>query len=158
VFLYRCRLGFLLGHRFLLLVHRGRRTARRYETVLEVVHRDRDTGELIVVSGFGPRASWFRNVTAGNAVEIRVGRTCFVPAYRLLDPDEAAATLADYERRNRVVAPVVRLVLARLGGFAYDSSPAAHDRLVRTLPLVAFRPAPGPLSAAPESAGRDSTA
>ena len=37
VYLYRCHCGGLLGHRFLLLIHRGRRTGRRYETVLEVM-------------------------------------------------------------------------------------------------------------------------
>ena len=158
ILLYRFRLGFLLGRRFLLLIHRGRRSGRRYETVLEVVRHDSRLDEYIVVFGFGPRASWFRNVTAGNAVEVRVGRGCFSPRYRLLEPGEAAATLADYERRNRLVAPIVRLVLGRLAGFAYDSSPAARERLVRTLPLVAFRPAPPPPAAAPESAGRDSTA
>ena len=152
MFLYRFRLGFLLGHRFLLLAHRGRRSGRRYETVLEVVHHDAQRDELVVVSGFGPRASWFRNVMAGHAVEMRSGRTHFVPSYRLLDPGEAAATLADYERRNRLVAPVIRLLLGRLAGFAYDSSPAARDRLVRSLPFVAFSPAHATPAAAPKSA------
>jgi hypothetical protein len=56
--------------------------------------------------------------------------------------DEVGA-LADYERRNRIAAPLVRAVLSRLAGFRHDGSDAARRRLVRTLPLVAFRPAPG---------------
>ena len=64
----------MLGHRFLLLVHSGRRTGRRYQTVVEVIRWDPAAREAVVLSGRGPRASWFRNVEAGGLVEIRIGR------------------------------------------------------------------------------------
>ncbi len=48
--------------------------------------------------------------------------------------------LAAYERRNWLIAPVLRLVLSRLVGWRYDGSPAGRQRLVAELPLVAFRP------------------
>jgi len=51
--------------------------------------------------------------------------------------------LADYERRNRWVTLVIRRVLSALVGWRYDSSDDARRRLVRDLPLVAFRPAGG---------------
>jgi hypothetical protein len=35
--LYRAHLGWLLGHRFLLLTHRWRTSGKIYQTVLEVV-------------------------------------------------------------------------------------------------------------------------
>jgi membrane protein len=139
--LYRLRLGGLLGHRFLALTHRGRRTGRLHTTVLEVVRWSADEAEAVVVSGFGRRADWYRNVVAGGAVEVRVGRRCFRPEVRVLGAAEAAAVLEDYERRHRVAAPVIRHVLRRLSGHAYDGSPAAREQLVRELPLVAFAPA-----------------
>jgi hypothetical protein len=37
VSLYRLHLGWLLGHRFLLLTHTGRRSGLRRQTVLEVM-------------------------------------------------------------------------------------------------------------------------
>ena len=37
VYLYRWHLGWMLGHRLLLLTHIGRRTGLRRQTVLEVV-------------------------------------------------------------------------------------------------------------------------
>jgi hypothetical protein len=55
--LHRWRLGWVLGHRFLLLEQRGRRSGRRYETMLEVVKRE-PMGEIVVVSGWGPTADW----------------------------------------------------------------------------------------------------
>jgi deazaflavin-dependent oxidoreductase (nitroreductase family) len=140
VALYAARAGWLLGHRFLLLEHRGRRTHRRYRTVLEVVAWHAAACEAVVLSGFGPTAQWYRNVLAGQAIEVQIARQRFAPSVRVLDPDEAVAVLADYERRNRLAGPLVRAVLSKLAGFRYDGSEAARRRLVQTLPLVAFHP------------------
>jgi deazaflavin-dependent oxidoreductase (nitroreductase family) len=140
VALYRARLGFLLGHRFLLLVHTGRRSGCRYETVLEVMRFDPRNGEAVVISGFGRRASWFRNVESGSPCEVLISAESFVAAHRVLPVTEAEKIIADYERRNRLAAPLVRAVLCRLAGVEYDSSPAARARVVAVLPLVAFRP------------------
>lgn len=93
---------------------------------------------LTVLNGFGIDND--RNVTAGGALSVQVGRLRFAPEVRLLDVEEAAAALAAYERRNRIVAPVIRRVLSRLAGFRYDGRPEARLRLVQALPLVGFRP------------------
>lgn len=138
--LYRAHLGWVLGHRFLALSHRGRRTGRPYLTVLEVVRWDAGRTEAIVLSGLGRHAQWYKNVLAGEAELVRVGRSRFAPVARVLTPAEAGAVVEAYERRNRLLAPVVRRVLGRLAGFTYDGSPAARDRLVATLPLIAFAP------------------
>ncbi len=140
--LYALRIGFLLGRRFLLLTHRGRRTGRLYRTVVEVVRWDSERGEAVVMSGWGRRANWFRNVEAGGAVEVELGRQRFRPEVRVLEPEEAVAVLADYEHRNRLAAPIVRAVLSRLAGFRYDGSDASRLRVVETLPLVGFTHAP----------------
>jgi deazaflavin-dependent oxidoreductase (nitroreductase family) len=140
VALYSAHAGWLLGHRFLLLRHRGRRTHRRYSNVLEVVAWRPAAREAVVVSGFGRGSQWYRNLLAGQGVEVRIGRLRFAPEVRQLGGDEAVAVLADYERRNRLVAPLVRAVLSKLAGFDYDGSDAARRRLVQSLPLVALRP------------------
>jgi deazaflavin-dependent oxidoreductase (nitroreductase family) len=139
--LFRFGLGPLLGHRFLQLTHRGRRTGQLHQVVLEVVQWRPAEREAIVLSGLGRDAQWYRNVQAGGAVEVRIARGRWMPVARVLEPLEAAAALADYERRNRWAAPIVRRVLGRLAGFPYDGSPAARERLVAELPLVGFRPA-----------------
>ena len=140
VLLYRWRLGWLLGERFLLLTHLGRRSGRRYRTPLEVVGHGPDPVEVVVLAGLGDEADWVRNIRARPAVEVNVGRRRFVPVHRELDEHEAEAVLADYERRHRRAAPVVRAVLGRLVGWRYDGTPEARTRLVRELPLIAFRP------------------
>jgi deazaflavin-dependent oxidoreductase (nitroreductase family) len=140
VYLYHARLGALLGHRFLLLVHRGRRSGRRYETVLEVVRYDPTTKESVVVAAWGRRTAWLHNVEAGGALAVATDRRRYAPAHRLLDANEAFAVVAAYERRNRFIAPVVRAVLSRLVGWRYDGTDADRRRLVVQLPMLAFRP------------------
>jgi deazaflavin-dependent oxidoreductase (nitroreductase family) len=141
-YLFRARLGFLLGHRFLLLVHVGRRTGAVHRTVLEVIHYDRASGEAVVLAGWGTGAQWLKNLETGHGREVQIGRDRFVPAYRVLPAEEAAADLAGYERRNRLIAPIVRRVLGMLVGWRYDGSAAARRRVVAQLPLVGFRPRP----------------
>lgn len=133
-------LGWLLGHRFLVLTHVGRRSGRHHRAVLEVVQRDRRTGEVVVISGLGRGADWYRNIRITPAVEVAISRARFRPQQRFLDEDEAVAVLADYEHRNRSIAPVVRALLGWLLGWRYDGGDAARRGLVRQLPLVAFRP------------------
>lgn len=77
------------------------------------------------------------------ATEVAVGRQRFRPVHRELDEQEAIAVLADYEPRNRWVTAVVRRVLSWLVGWRYDGSTDARRRLVRQLPVVAFRPHAG---------------
>ncbi|MGH2850743.1 MAG: nitroreductase family deazaflavin-dependent oxidoreductase [Solirubrobacteraceae bacterium] len=123
--LYDWHAGWILGRRSLRLTHVGRRTGRRYQTMLEVVGENRDAQEVIVVAGFGRTAQWYRNLLAGKAVQVAIGRERFEPAYRELRPAEAAAVLAAYERRNHYVAFVVRRVLSWLVGWRYDGT---HDK------------------------------
>ena len=137
--LYRSGLGALLGRRFLRLTHRGRRSGRHYATVLEVVAYDGRIPEFVVVSGFGARADWLRNIEAGGPVEVTVGRQTFPAAHRRLELDEALGVFADYERRNRAAGPILRRVLSWLLGWRYDGSPDARLRMTRQLPLIAFR-------------------
>ncbi|HET9162039.1 MAG TPA: nitroreductase family deazaflavin-dependent oxidoreductase [Solirubrobacterales bacterium] len=137
--LYRLGAGPLLGHRFLLLTHRGRRSGRSYRTMLEVVRWSPPMREAVVMSGFGPSSNWYLNILADGAEEIQIGGERFRPQVRRLETEEAIAALTDYERRNRLLAPLVRAIFSRLAGFAYDGSEAARRKLVEALPLVAFR-------------------
>jgi len=136
--IYDAGAGWLLGHRFLRLTHRGRRSGRAYRTVLEVVAwRD---GEATVVSGTGPKAQWLRNAQAGAPLTVEIGRARWPADFRVLDTAEATAVLAAYERRNRVAMPVARPILSRLSGVHHDGTDAARRKVVEALPLVAFRP------------------
>lgn len=136
IMLYRARLGWLLGRRFLLLTHRGRTTGKLRRTVLEVVQYDRVRHESVVLSAYGERADWYRNLLARPAVEVRTGRSQYVPQYRLLGPDERLAALRIYQRRyQRAFRAVMRLL-----GYPYDGSEASLRGLAELVLMIAFRP------------------
>jgi deazaflavin-dependent oxidoreductase (nitroreductase family) len=137
--LYRARLGIVLGHRFVLVNHVGRRTGRAHQTVLEVVAYDRSTGEVTVASGFGPEADWYRNLLAHPDASIQQG-TSTVPVHAVpLVEHEAADLLAGYARRH----PVAARVLTRSMGLSATGSPANYRAVARTVPVIRFVPTDG---------------
>lgn len=140
--LYDLHAGWLLDGRFLRLTHLGRRSGRRYRTMLEVIGTAAG-GEVIVMAGLGASADWFRNIQARPAVEVAIGRRRFRPLHRVLGEDEAVAVLAAYERRERRFTWLERPVISWLVGWSYDGTNADERRLVRERPLVGFRPPTG---------------
>lgn len=139
-YLYRWRCGRLLGHRFLLLVHVGRCTGLRRETVLEVMEYRTEGPEFVVMSAFGPKADWLRNIQAPPGAEVVIGSRRFSAEHRVLGTDEAVRVITGYEQRNRLIAPIIRAVLSRLLGWRYVGSEIDRRWLATHLPLVAFRP------------------
>lgn len=131
IWLYRARLGFLFGARLLMLEHTGRSSGVRRYVVLEVIARPAP-GRYIVVSGFGGRAQWFRNVRANPHVRVYLGGHPPVPATaHMLTREQSAAALAAYAdahpRAWRALKPVFETTLG-----------AAIGEQETTLPLVAF--------------------
>ncbi|MDQ2759263.1 MAG: nitroreductase family deazaflavin-dependent oxidoreductase [Actinomycetota bacterium] len=138
--LYDWHAGWILGRRFLRLTHCGRRSGRRYQTMLEVIGQDRRTGEAFVIAGLGPQAQWYRNLLAHEAIEVAIGRDRFTPTHRQLDTTEASTVLAQYEYRNRFAAHIIRRLLGWLVGWPYDGTQDARRRLVTQLPVIGLRP------------------
>jgi deazaflavin-dependent oxidoreductase (nitroreductase family) len=134
VVLYHLGLGRLLGQRFLLLVHRGRNSGQVRQTALEVVRSDPATHTYVVVSAWGERADWYRNLRARPALAVQVGREQFVPVHRFLTPDEVYAELLDYRRRH----PWLLKGMAAWLGFPLGGSDAALHALAGTLRMVAL--------------------
>jgi hypothetical protein len=54
--LYHRGFDWVLGHTFFLIVHQGRKTGKRRETVAMTLAYNRETREAIVCSGWGPNA------------------------------------------------------------------------------------------------------
>lgn len=140
VWLYRCKCGWLLGNRFLLLIHTGRHTGLRRRTVLEVMQFRAMASEAIVMSAWGRDADWLRNIEATPGPQVVIGSRRFIAAYRMLGAEEAAEVIAFYERRNRMIAPIVRAGLSWLLGWHYDGSEQARQRAAAQMPYIAFRP------------------
>lgn len=136
VYLYRIDLGWLLGRRFLLLVHRGRESGLLHETVLEVLFHSPCTNESVVLSAWGEKSDWYRNLEAAPALEVRTGGRRYVPEQRFLAPEENHAIISDYGRRH----PLAFRVFTRVFGYPPREAEGARREAARSLRLVAFRP------------------
>ena len=149
MYLYRANLGWLLGHRGLLLTHRGRKSGWVYQTVLEVVRYDPATRESVVVSGWGERSDWYRNIKASPALEVRTGRERYAPEWRLLAPDENQAIISEYARRH----PLASRFLGMVFGYPLRGTDVARREFAESLRLVAFCPRAG--QSIPDDAAHD---
>src|SRR5690606_23796513 len=119
VLFFTARLGWLLGERFLMLTHTGRRSGKRYQTVVEVVRHDREADTYFVVSGWGERADWYRNIVKTPQVTVRVGGRRFEGTAVPLPEKESDAELRKYAQAHRRLAPA----LLRLIGYGTTGRP-----------------------------------
>jgi deazaflavin-dependent oxidoreductase (nitroreductase family) len=134
VFIYRAKLGVLLGERILLLTHRGRVSGKAYETPIEVVSHDHETHEYIVCSGTGRQADWYRNIRTAPAERVQVKNRRWRPSQRMLGQEEAAERFARYEQQH----PRTASRLLRSMGNSYDGTKEDRLRMMARMPMVAF--------------------
>ncbi|HYQ85525.1 MAG TPA: nitroreductase family deazaflavin-dependent oxidoreductase [Rubrobacter sp.] len=135
-YLYRLRLGWLLGHRFLLLTHRGRKSGLIRRTPLEVLHHDPHSRESVVLSAWGRNADWYRNIEASPPLEVETAGERYPPAPRFLTAEEAYAMITEYAIRH----PLAARVLERAFGYPVTRSAASRRAFADSAVLVAFRP------------------
>ena len=109
--LYRWRLGWLLGDRFLMLVHVGRRSGREHATVLEVVAHEDDPDVWYVAAAWGNRSDWYRNLEQNPKAEISVRRHRHCVVTEVVDIDHAVSIYEEYVRKHPWAARLVGRVL-----------------------------------------------
>jgi deazaflavin-dependent oxidoreductase (nitroreductase family) len=132
--LYRGHLGFVMGTRFVMIEHRGRKSGSPYRTVLEVAGRYPDRDEWIVTSGTGPKADWYRNLEAGNLEAVWVGSRRSDATVRFLEAEEAGSVFHDYETAH----PKTASKLMNSMGVSYDGSDDGRIEMMRSIPMVGF--------------------
>lgn len=100
IWLFRNGFGGVAGGRLLLLEVVGRRSGLPREVCLEVVERpSRD--RIVIASGFGETAQWYRNLRAHPYCFVTLGRRRRIPATaRSLSTEEADARLARYRQAH----------------------------------------------------------
>jgi deazaflavin-dependent oxidoreductase (nitroreductase family) len=133
ILIYRMGLGFLLGKRFLLLEHTGRKSRLPRYAVLEVIRHDAESGAYFVVSGFGSQSDWFLNIRKNPEVRIQVGGKWMQAYAETLPSDQAEKEILGYAERY----PKTFKVLAeRLLGFQIGESEEELAQLVRGFIVV----------------------
>lgn len=137
IWLYRAHLGWLLGDRFLMLTHVGRKSGKPRQVVLEVVSHDKTTDTYVVASGWGEKSNWFRNIEKTPAVVVHVGQRRFGATAVRLSIEEGERELRDYARRHPMAFKELSTIMLgrRFAGTEEDCAV-----LAQSVPLIAFKP------------------
>lgn len=101
--LWSLRLGWIAGHALLVVTHVGRRTGKRYRTVLYVQRYDRRTREATVISVWGA-SQWFRNIAANAASQVEISLQRYAPDQRFLTTEEIFELEKPFRVRHRIIA------------------------------------------------------
>ena len=135
IFLYRLRLGWLMGKRFMQITHVGRRSGKVRRTILAVLRFDEKTKEIYAVSAW-KGSDWYHNIQASPALQVEIGFVRYAPVQRTLSPEEITTTFMEYRKKH----PIFSRMICRIPGWKWDSTYEEFLKLARTLHGVAFRP------------------
>jgi deazaflavin-dependent oxidoreductase (nitroreductase family) len=135
IWLYRWNLGWILGGRFLLLVHTGRKSGLARQTVIEVVSHNEGTGVYYVAAAWRDKSDWYCNIQQNPHVIVQVRNRRFDARAEQVPAEEGEARLWDYARKHPVAFK--ELVVIMLG----EHLPADREtcRIVaHSIPIVAL--------------------
>ena len=137
ILLYRAHLGWLLGGRFHMLTHIGRKSGNLRQAVLEVVHHDTKTDVYFIAAGWRGKADWFKNIQANPVVQIMAGARTFQATAVVMQLAEASATFFTYASRY----PLAFRELSRiLMGETFQPNQEDCLRFAQSVPLVKLIP------------------
>lgn len=129
--IYRARLGFIFGHRFVMLCHTGRKTGETRRTILEVVVND--SAAVYVAAAWGAKAQWLKNVQADPAVVFYLGPKKYPTRAHLVSNDEARDVMHRYVTAHpRTLDKLARFMLDDPG----ETSAEQAERVALSVPIV----------------------
>lgn len=137
IVLYRLRLGWLLGKRFLLLTHVGRNSGLERGTVLEVLRQDPVTDRYIIASGWGEKSQWFRNVVENADVRYTVGVHEREGRAMRVSMEQGERELREYGRRHpRALRSLAKMMV----GGEFKGTDDEYRALSRKVPVLEILP------------------
>ena len=137
IWLYRMRMGRLLGDRFLMITHVGRKSGQLRRSVLEVVAHDQAAGAYTIASGWGEKADWLRNIEHNPHVLVDVSGRRFEAVAERLAQDAATRAAREYARNHPAA---FRALASRMSGQPPTGTDADYQALALAVPFVLLRP------------------
>ena len=134
IWFYRLGLGWILGKRFLLLNHIGRKSRQSRQAVIEIVNFDAQENIYHVVSGLGEKAHWFQNIMQTPNVNIQVGNRKMPANAERLSLEAGEHILQAYARQH----PTALRELSKILNLPYDGSPESVSEMAKVVPVIAF--------------------
>ena len=136
IFLYKIGFGWMMGKRFLLLNHTGRKSGKPRQVVLEVVRFDSDHNVYYVSSGFGSKSDWYQNINQKPKNSIQIGNTTHEVVARQLSVEESGELMLYYAKHY----PTAAKYISKAIGYAVDGSDADWINLGHQMIFIEFSP------------------
>jgi deazaflavin-dependent oxidoreductase (nitroreductase family) len=138
IFLYQIGLGWLLGERFVLLHHIGRKSGQARQTVVEIIGHEQASDTYYIASGWGHKAQWYQNILATPIISIQVGRRKLKVLAKNLSPEEGAKILVSYREKHPFAA---RELSSFMGVDIRNSSLSELENIVQdAIPIFVLHP------------------
>jgi len=135
IYLYRARLGWMMGKRFLLINHTGRKTGLARQAVVEVVYHDEEADRYYVVAAYGSKTAWYSNLLVQPEVTIQVGRRKLEVMAEVVSSKQAGLIFREYIQRFPAGKNIVKMIGYEVNGTLDD-----YQRVGEELDMVAFHP------------------
>ena len=136
IWIFKLGFGWLFGNRALLLSHTGRKTGEKRQTVLEIVQGSSDNQSYTVVSGFGPKSHWYKNISHNPFVNIQVGSKKIAAVAHQLESEQKEKIFLEYINKY----PQGFRFLANLVGYEIEHTPEGYRGFARQIPMIQFVP------------------
>jgi deazaflavin-dependent oxidoreductase (nitroreductase family) len=120
---FKLHLSRLLGSRFAMITHRGRKSGLHHTVITETAEGSVESGRVVYIVAYGTRAQWYKNLKASPAVSIEIaGKVYHAPRHEFLDRRATEHAIASYWEKY----PKLAAFLARQGVFFYPGPLADH--------------------------------
>ena len=136
---YRHDAGWMLGHTFVEFTHVGRRTGQPHDAVAMVLRYDQVLRETVICAAWA-ETDWYRNLRAGPAAKVQLGRDSYTPEHRFLTEEEAFDVTVQFRRKH----PHRMRLITKIFGWGDLRDDDAVREFVRAHPFIAFKPATSP--------------
>jgi deazaflavin-dependent oxidoreductase (nitroreductase family) len=132
-------LGGLTGKRIMLTTV-GRKSGKRRRAAVDIIRHDADSDTYYVISVWGERSDWYRNLLVNPSLRAQVGWRSFTARATPLPDSDAGEMMAEYAHRH----PMYTRAILRLIGF--KPGPSGDEEALRALGpqmrVVAIQPEP----------------
>jgi deazaflavin-dependent oxidoreductase (nitroreductase family) len=135
VYFYKIGLGWMFGKRFVLFHHIGRKSGKNYQTVVEVVEIEKETGNVVIVAGYGHQTQWYKNLKQMETTSIQLGYRKFQVNNEMISPGAGADIMARYYLRYGKITGILFSIL----GYEWDGTEQGARQIARnSLRFVRF--------------------
>ncbi len=125
----------LIGAQWMLITHIGRKSGKRYDSMVDVMDYDKATDTYYIEAAYGARADWYKNMQSNPVFEAQVGRRKFKARAGALSTEGASDMLVQFYRTK----PAYTRSVMAMAGMKFKDEDELRI-LGKNLTLLAIKP------------------